>query len=237
MLMNASMRYMYRNCQRDMYRFSSAGEAVIIPDMAKDIKSQILERVDERLKKLQMSARAASIRANGTPDIIRNWTAKDVLPRIDTLIQLARALDTTPEWLAFGAGEEASKSVPLISWVSAGSFDHADAVHDLSNATRITVTDLNAGDWVALQVSGDSMDRISPPDSIILVNRSDTRLVANACYIVQDIDGSATYKRYRPSPDRFEPVSTNDSHEPLFPDPGNMPRIFGRVGRTILDLY
>lgn len=220
-----------------MYRSRVDDKAVIIPDMARDIKSQILERVDERLEKLGISPRAASIKANGTPDIIRNWKTKEVLPRIDTLVQLARALDVTPEWLAFGAGEEATQAVPLISWVSAGAFGAADPVHDLDDATRITVTDLPEGDWVALRVTGDSMDRISPPDSIILVNRSDKKLVANACYIVQDADGSATYKRYRPNPDRFEPVSTNTAHEPLFPDPGNMPAIFGRVGRTLLSLY
>lgn len=205
--------------------------------MANDLKSQILERVDERLEKLGMSPRAASVRANGTPDIIRNWKSKDVLPRIDTIIQLARALDVTPEWLAFGAGEEAATSVPLISWVSAGAFGQADAVDDVDDAERITVADLRPGEWVALRVEGDSMDRISPPDSIILVNLDDRKLVANACYILQDADGSATYKRYRPNPDRFEPVSTNDSHQTLFPDPGNMPQIFGRVGRTILSLY
>lgn len=205
--------------------------------MAKDVKSQILERVEERLKKLGLSARAASIRANGSADVIRNWQKKDVLPRLDTLVDLARALDVTPEWLAFGAGEEANQSVPLISWVSAGTFGQVDPVDDIEHATRITVADLPKGDWVALKVTGDSMDRISPPDSIILVNRADRKLVANACYIVQNDDGCATYKRFRPSPDRFEPVSTNAAHEPIFPDRGNMPRIFGRVGRTILSLY
>lgn len=220
-----------------MYRSKLLGLAVIIPDMARDIKSQILERVDDRLQKLGISSRAASLKANGTPDVIRNWKTKEVLPRIDTLAQLARALDVTPEWLAFGAGNEASHSVPLISWVSAGAFGEADAVHDFEDATRVTATDLPDGDWVALRVTGDSMDRISPPDSIILVNRRDKKLVANACYILQDGEGSATYKRYRPSPDRFEPVSTNTAHEPLFPDQGNMPAIFGRVGRTLLSLY
>lgn len=237
MLMATDMRYMYRTCQRDMYRSFVADNAVIIPPMANDLKSQILERVDERLEKLGISPRAASVRANGTPDIIRNWKSKDVLPRIDTIMQLARALDVTPEWLAFGAGEEAATSVPFISWVNAGAFGHAEAVHDWEDAPRLTVADLPDGNWVALKVEGDSMDRISPPDSIILVNVTDRKLVANACYILQDADGSATYKRYRPSPDRFEPVSTNSAHQALFPDAGNMPQIFGRVGRTILSLY
>jgi SOS-response transcriptional repressor LexA len=205
--------------------------------MAKDLKSQILERVEQRLKKLRISARAASLAAGGSADIIRNWQNKPALPRIDTLAQMARALDVTPEWLTFGVGEDVTQTIPLISWVSAGGMSLADTVQDVEDARRIVVADLPDGDWVALKVEGDSMDRISPPDSTIVINRRDKKLVANGCYIFHDVDGSASYKRYRPSPDRFEPVSTNPVHQPLFPDPGNMPAIFGRVGRTLLDLY
>jgi SOS-response transcriptional repressor LexA len=87
---------------------------------------------------------------------------------------------------------------------------------------------------LALRVVGDSMDRISPPDSIIFVNRADRRLVANGCSVIATPDGEATYKRYRPSPDRFEPVSVNPAHEPFFPD--GMPKIVGRVRKSILDM-
>lgn len=90
------------------------------------------------------------------------------------------------------------------------------------------------GDWLALRVQGDSMDRISPPESVIIVNRRDKRLVANACYVIDDGEGNATYKRFRPEPMRFEPVSVNPKHETIFPD--NDPTIVGRVYQTILRL-
>lgn len=132
-----------------------------------------------------------------------------------------------------GAGQV---SAPLLSWVSAGRLAVADDVSDLASAKRVQAADLNpGGDWIALIVDGDSMDRISPPDSIIFVDRSDQRLVPNACYVIQDADGGATYKRYRPNPDRWEPVSVNPDHEPLFIKSGNAPRVIGRVRRTMLD--
>lgn len=204
--------------------------------MAKQLTSSILERVDRRLEKLGLSDRYVSMKASGQPDVIRNWRSKNVLPRLDTLLQVANALSTTPEWLAFGTGDEDSNYVPLISWVSAGSFSHAEGVNEFDDFPHIPIAGLDEGDWVALRVVGDSMDRISPPDSIIVVNRADRQLISNACYIVQDGDGGATYKRYRPNPDRFEPVSTNPIHEPLFPDGGNMPHVFGRVARSFIDL-
>lgn len=121
--------------------------------------------------------------------------------------------------------------VPLVAWVSAGALAADNFTDEALGMMR--VADLPPGDWVALRVSGTSMDRISPPDSIIVVNRRDKTLVANACYVIADANGDATYKRYRPDPMRFEPVSTQ-SHDTIFPDQD--PLIIGRVRRSMIDM-
>ncbi len=77
---------------------------------------------------------------------------------------------------------------------------------------------------------GSALVRFNLPN----VNRRDRRLVPNACYIIANEEGEATYKRYRPSPERYEPVSTNDEHQPLFPN-GAL-NVIGRVKRSILDM-
>jgi len=124
--------------------------------------------------------------------------------------------------------------VPIVSWVSAGSFSREDLAQDV--AGTMTINDLPRGDWIALRVEGDSMDRISPPGSIILVDRRDKKLILNGCYIIGDGNGNITYKRFRSSPIRFEPVSTNPVHEPIFTDGNQMPAIIGRVKKTMLDM-
>jgi phage repressor protein C with HTH and peptisase S24 domain len=120
--------------------------------------------------------------------------------------------------------------VPLLSTVSAGDMMRDDVSDEAIGF--VEVTGLPPGDWFALTVNGDSMDRISPPDSTIFVNRRDRKLIANACYVIDDGEGNATYKRYRPNPMRFEPVSTNPERQPLFPD--NEPTIVGRVGLSMI---
>ncbi len=127
-------------------------------------------------------------------------------------------------------------SAPLVSWVSASRLAEVNTVESLEDAPRMMAPDLPAGDWIALRVEGDSMDRISPPESIIFVNLQERQLVPNACYIVADEDGNATYKRYRPDPDRFEPVSVNPDHSPIFVQGDHSPVIVGRVRKTILSL-
>lgn len=122
-------------------------------------------------------------------------------------------------------------SVPLVSWVSAGGLLLPDVA--VERLATFYFTDLIPGDWVALKVQGESMNRISPDGSVILVNRRDKMLVPNKCYVIDDGEGRATFKRYRSNPDRFEPVSTED-FPTIFPD--NSPKVIGRVYRSITDL-
>lgn len=152
---------------------------------------------------------------------------------VDEAARYGRRFSVSPAWLLTGEGDPKG-GVPLLTWVSAGELMAEAGDIDMSSVKRLQIPDLPPGDWIALQVVGDSMDRISPPESIIIVNRRDKRLVANACYVIAEEDGGATYKRYRPNPDRFEPVSVNPAHEAHFPN--STPRIIGRVKRTMLDM-
>lgn len=142
----------------------------------------------------------------------------------------AKAFRVSEAWLLTGEGQPGSDLiVPHLSWVSAGTMTRDDIADEAIGT--IEVAGLPPGDWFALTVHGTSMDRISPPESIIFVNRKDKQLVANACYIIDDGEGNATYKRYRPNPMRFEPVST-EQHDTLFPD--NEPTVIGRVGLSMI---
>lgn len=158
----------------------------------------------------------------------------------DKVLGLAKALQLDANGLLHNemvpAGEEFSlvhhAPVPLLTAVSAGELLRDDIRDEAMG--MLYFADLPEGDWIALRVEGTSMDRISPPESIIVVNRADKRLVPNACYVIADEDGAATYKRYRPSPDRFEPVSTFDHHKTIFPE--HQPTIVGRVKRSYIDM-
>lgn len=152
----------------------------------------------------------------------------------------ARAFRVSLAWLMTGEGEpgdvgdsRTTTDVPLISWVSAGHLLEQDGV-DLSEFPTVAFNDLPEGDWVAFRVEGPSMNKISPPDSIIAVNRRDKRLVPNACYVIADERGSITYKRYRPNETPpFQPASY-EKIEPLhLEDPIT---VIGRVRRSLITL-
>lgn len=201
------------------------------------------KRIQERLEAVGKKARTVSIEAGGSPDLVRNiLRGKSKAPRGQSLTRLAEALGVSAEWLMTGDGNiappdkqahDAKVRAPLISWVSAGVMAFPDVSEEMIGWVEETGLDPD-GDWIALKVVGDSMDRISPPESIIFVDRRDKVLVPNACYVISNGDGEATYKRFRPNPMRFEPVSTNPNHETIYPT--REPLIVGRVKKSIIDM-
>lgn len=157
------------------------------------------------------------------------------------LREAAIALRLNEDWLRTGRGVKerddgavrSMHSVSLVSWVSAGALTGNIASDDILGTVETET--LPPGDWIALKVTGDSMDLISPPDSVIFVNRRDKQLVPNGLYVIDDGEGSTTYKRYRPGPPpRFEPVSTRKGIDPIFFD--NEPTVVGRVRRSVLEM-
>lgn len=202
-------------------------------------------RIEERREELGLS------QADVARGVVRlgvkcRQTTIDKIEKRDTarpqsLREIAIVLGVTEEWLVTGRGVKLRPQgpftpplvVPIVTWVSAGRPSVSDGQDIIG---EIRVSDLNPnGEWIALKVEGDSMDRISPPHSIILVDTKDTKLINNGCYIIDIGDGEITYKRYRSGPQRFEPVSVDqERHQTLyFKDP---PRVIGRVKRSILEM-
>lgn len=206
----------------------------------------ILSRIQKRLKAVGLSEAAAAEKAGLSNSGIRNMRraveeGKNQGVSTLTLEVLAPVLKTNLTWLISGFGNEegeafelAGNDVPLISWISAGEMTDQDCVTDTSVFPVVTTYNLPEGEWIALRVDGPSMNKISPPDSIIFVNTRDKRLVANGCYVIADETGRATYKRYRPTE---TPPWQPASYEHI--DPPKLEgaiKVVGRVRRSVIDM-
>lgn len=129
----------------------------------------------------------------------------------------------------------AAQPVKLISWVSAGQLVDQPSIDSFDDFPTIYAADLPPGRWIALRVDGTSMNKLSPPESIVIVNLDDTRLVPGRCYVVADETGAATYKAYDPSAEpQFQPRSYIENTPA--PDFVGAVRVLGRVHRTMLDM-
>lgn len=165
-----------------------------------------------------------------TQATVSRWEQDKARPKDDALLALARlANQSLPEFL-YGR----DIGVPLISRVSAGRLSEAQQIDTQlpEDVERIAVSGLGAGDFFALKVDGDSVNRIAPDQSTIIVNRSDRELIDKRFYVFL-IGHETTFKRFRASPDRLEPYSYNPEHETIFP--AEDVRVIGRIIKVIVD--
>lgn len=114
----------------------------------------------------------------------------------------------------------------------------AEPSHDASQLSPADVppgalADLGGGNFFALRVLGDSMDRISPHNSIIIVNRSEHRLVSGGAYVIS-LRGKQIFRYWKDK--QLVPFSTNPSHQPITIKNPNDLTVLGRVRRTVSDL-
>ena len=175
----------------------------------------LADRIRDRLKELEKSARRASIDGGLTPDAIRNVLRnKSQNPRRDTLDGIARGLDWTLEALlelqsAEGPrGNDSARGVPLISWVAAGKLTGGNELNISTGTEDFMVAPHNCRTLIALRVQGNSMNRVAPDGSIIIVNLNDRSLASDQYYIVKH-HGDTIFKQFRTKPARLEADSTD----------------------------
>ncbi|KRR21884.1 LexA family transcriptional regulator [Bradyrhizobium retamae] len=128
--------------------------------------------------------------------------------------------------------------IPLLDTVTAGKLKAPSSQIPMEDVPLLAFADLGRGDWFALKVEqdADSMDRVSPPGSTLLINKADRELRSGRCYIFS-VDGETTYKMWQDGdPAYLAPFSTNPSHKPIFIRRKRAFDVIGRVKRTVLDL-
>jgi SOS-response transcriptional repressor LexA len=131
----------------------------------------------------------------------------------------------------FGMDEAPDSSVRRISrigMVPAGDLREALAASDGSIEVP---ADLPKGVF-ALEVDGESMNKIAPLGCDVIVDPSDTNLFSGDLYVL-DQGGEFTFKRFMQDPARLVPLSSDPSHKdiPLGAEPV---KIIGRVVSVLI---
>lgn len=129
----------------------------------------------------------------------------------EMLANIAQALDVSPEKLVSEVPTQIPvRMVPIIGQIAAGAW--REAIHDPMGYLPAPV---RGPQTFGLRPQGDSMDLIVSEGATIIVDPDDTILLDGKLYAIMNGDGETTFKRFRQSPPRFEPVSSNPEHEDI----------------------
>lgn len=132
------------------------------------------------------------------------------------------------------AGGREIVRVPLLDRVTAGKLRQplSQIPH---GRDYLLLTDLGRGNFFALTVDGDSMDRLVPNGARIIVDESDKTLVTGKAYVISN-RGEASLKLWKPNPPRFAPSSFNPTYEPIYVKSKDAAEkmVVGRVRRAII---
>ena len=145
---------------------------------AASLLSPVLKRIDHRIAILRTSRNKVLQEAGLKPDRIRDLEDAKTGPSVDIIIALAPVLQTTPEWLAFGVGEEtpgehaeeAVLRVVIKGEVAAGTWLEIDALQDEPIGELPFAPDPNypVEAQFALGVRGTSINRVARPGDMLL---------------------------------------------------------------------
>lgn len=195
------------------------------------MEKDIADRIDSRLRALNMSAAKASRLSGMSPDFIRDLKRRPIKPGAESLARLAKTLKTSPEFLLYGKADSPTLNVeglPVVGVVEAGQFRDITLVNQDEEYETVNVVrdeKFPHARQYALRVSGDSMnEKFADGSYVICVSFPDTGLALKGGMIVhveRHIAGThlveTTLKQVEDrNGKRFlVPRSTNPRHKPI----------------------
>lgn len=214
--------------------------AATIPFMAlrkkKSNISQWVAAAMEHADKMSQAELARRLASRLRVGFDRSKMQKILADRREVSAEEMLAIEEITGFPAPAEARSALMPVPLVDWVSAGRLASSESQIPVERVPLLAFADLGQGDFFATRVQGDSMDRVSPEGSTIIVDRNDKTLVGGRCYVFS-VKGETTFKMYQADdPPYLAPYSTNPANKPIFPKKKNDWEIVGRVKRTLLDL-
>lgn len=184
-----------------------------------DIRTELLRRLAAH----ELTGKAVSLLLGVAPARITEIKAGKRRIQPEEMAVLVRFLGLDKG----NAAQDASNivEIPVIGAASAGAWREAVTF------PKYTVRLARRSDChpaFAVEVAGDSMDRVMAEGSWAVIDPEQTRLYDGRVYLIANHEFEATIKRYRSNPARFEPDSHNPEHRPIFMDEHRI-QVIGRV--------
>ena len=205
---------------------------------APDIALTIGDRIRQARKAAGLNQSALAERVGVTQPAVANWESGVHDPRRVVLAKLADALDTPVEWLAEGARSALERDrgpaaaylrrhlvhTPVISFRDAIRLLDEPAVDPHSVAEDYIPVTASSVRVFGLFIADSAVDLAFPKETLVVIDYSDRRPADGAFCLAAPMN-FPILRRWRASPDRLEPYSSDPSHRAIMVD--GDPRIIG----------
>ena len=203
--------------------------SILKPNLFKLTEMNIQERIAQAVRESGISKSAIAKACGVKPSAVSQWLNGDTkAPTAERLLKLARVTGVSYTWLVEGKGSSKTsiesnvmpapkleRSVPLVSWVQAGSWVEMSDV-DLSDADRVPLPPGASEETFALRVRGQSMLPKYEPDLIIYVDPSVFPFDGDDVVAVLEETNEATFKQLVEEPGGQRLLKARN---PAWPDP------------------
>ncbi|SLM97819.1 LexA repressor [Brachybacterium faecium] len=204
------------------------------------------ERMKLRRNELKISADLVAEKLGVSRSTIFRYEKGEIekLPT-NILSSIAEILKTTPSYLMGWEEQHPTASpqmidLPLYGDVAAGALAEMESVDvwDVENIQlpiQLFPSLSSYTNLFAMRVNGDSMDKVIPDNSLVVVKACEDYVYKDGDIVVFSYNGEYSLKRYRPNAMKGFILFEADSHNPDFQDipinKENMPeaRIYGKV--------
>lgn len=152
----------------------------------------------------------------------------------DMIDRLAKALNVEPHQILGGTSD--FREVPIYGEVPAGA---PCCITEGAEPTGYIQYPTKNPDVFALQIKAQShsMNMVAPPGSFVLVDPNDADPKnLDGFFVIANLAGECTFKRFRLNPPRLEPFSNDPSYETQYITPDSDFTIIGKVIGQFNDL-
>jgi len=180
------------------------------------------ERIKKRRKQLKLTADDVAVKIGKNRATVYRYESDEVEGlALDTILNLAKALNTDPAYLMGWSDEEPTNLITEYDYyntnISAGLPVNVDGItHCETISIPDTVMGKHAGNknTFILRVNGDSMNKIIPDGSLIAVKPIPLETLKNGDMVVFSDEHKYSVKSYFKTSDTliFKPNSTNNDH-------------------------
>ena len=180
------------------------------------------ERIKKRRKQLKLTADDVAVKIGKNRATVYRYESDEVEGlALDTILNLAKALNTDPAYLMGWSDEEPTNLITEYDYyntnISAGLPVNVDGI---THCETISIPDAVMGkhagnkDTFILRVNGDSMNKIIPDGSLIAVKPTSLETLKNGDMVVFSEEHKYSVKSYFKTSDTliFKPNSTNNNH-------------------------